>query len=157
MSKKNVSAIVSGMGAATSIIEKLVAKARNRGITDETIHSLATPVGEKLIDRFVDVLVSAIKGISDGILESGKTHTYRILRPVAPTPAASHSFKANDTFFKKESGVKLVERGSNFRSWFAGKVEEDAPVRCGPGFLSQFLNPGNLACPPKPRRRQGVS
>lgn len=53
--------------------------------------------------------------------------TYRILRPVAPTLAERHQFKADETFFNKESGVKMVGHGSNFTSWFKGKVEEDAP------------------------------
>lgn len=56
-------------------------------------------------------------------------HIYRILRPIPPTPVATGPFEADKTFFNKKnkSGVKMVEHGSNFRSWFAGKVEEGAP------------------------------
>ena len=66
--------------------------------------------------------VVAIQSRTNG--EPTEERTYSVLKPVqlAPNP-----FKADDTFFNKKSGVKMVEHGSNFISWFTGKVEEDAP------------------------------
>ncbi len=56
-----------------------------------------------------------------------KPRIRKVLRPVAPKPVESCPFKADDTFFSKSSGVKMVEHGLNFISWFASKVEEDVP------------------------------
>lgn len=75
----------------------------------------------------VALCVSAIKGRTNGAPESGRT--YKILRPVVATsPTTNQPFKADDTFFNKKSGVKMVPHSSNFTSWFTGKVEEDVPV-----------------------------
>ena len=68
--------------------------------------------------------VIAIKGRTNGSPKAERT--YRILRPVA-SPTVSRPFKADDTFFSKSSGVKMVPHGSNFTAWFAGKVHEDVP------------------------------
>ena len=80
----------------------------------------------------VTLCVTAIKGRTDGAPKPERT--YRILRPVPRPLAASRPFKAEDTFFNKKSGVKMVEHGGNFTSWFTGSVEEDAPE----GMLQPF-------------------
>lgn len=73
--------------------------------------------------------------------EPTRERTYRILRPVAPKPAVSDTFKADETFFNKKSGVKMVEHGSNFTSWFTGKVEEGVPAEILVAFvLTQGAN-----------------
>ena len=69
--------------------------------------------------------IAAIKSRTNRTLKAERA--YRILRPVVPTTSTRRLFKADDTFFNKRSGVKMVEHGSNFTSWFTGRVEEDAP------------------------------
>ncbi|MDP1688726.1 MAG: hypothetical protein Q8L47_01170 [bacterium] len=59
MARKDVSSIESGMGASASIIHSLFQKARKRGVPDGVIHSLSTPQGEGLLDKFVEILASA--------------------------------------------------------------------------------------------------
>ena len=59
MAKKDVSAIVSGMGVGLLILTSFVEKARKRGLGDEVIHQLATPEGDLLLDRFVDLMAGA--------------------------------------------------------------------------------------------------
>jgi hypothetical protein len=56
MAKKDVSAIVSGMGVGLSILTSFIEKARKRGLGDEVIHQLATPEGDLLLDKFVDLM-----------------------------------------------------------------------------------------------------
>jgi len=55
-SKKDVSAIVSGMGLAMSLVTSLMSKARRLGCEDEDIHRLATPEGENLLDMMAEVI-----------------------------------------------------------------------------------------------------
>jgi len=59
MAKKDVSAIISGMGVGLSILSSVVEKARKRGLGEEVIHQLATPEGDKLLDKFVDLMAEA--------------------------------------------------------------------------------------------------
>ena len=59
MAKKDVSAIVSGMGVGLSIRNSFVEKARKRGLGDEVIHRLATPEGDEILDKFVDLVAEA--------------------------------------------------------------------------------------------------
>ena len=59
MAKKEVSAIVSGMGLGMSILTALMEKAKKRGLSDEAIHRLATPEGDALLDKFVSILAEA--------------------------------------------------------------------------------------------------
>ena len=59
MAKKDVSAIVSGMGVGLSILNSFVEKARKRGLGDEVIHRLATPEGDEILDKFVDLVAEA--------------------------------------------------------------------------------------------------
>ena len=74
----------------------------------------------------VALCVTAIKGRTNGTPKTERA--YRILRSVTPKPAETTlPFKADETFFNKKSGVKMTEHGSNFKSWFGGKVEEDVP------------------------------
>jgi hypothetical protein len=72
-----------------------------------------------------ELCVTAIKSRTNSVPKAERA--YQVLRPVAPKPAANRPFKADDTFFNKKSGVKMVRHGDNFTSWFAGKVEENAP------------------------------
>lgn len=57
MSKKNVSALVGGMGVAMTIITNLVQKAREKNFTDEDLHRLATPEGDLMLDCFIELMV----------------------------------------------------------------------------------------------------
>jgi hypothetical protein len=57
MAKKDVSAVVSGMGVAMSVITALVAKVRELGGSDEDIHRLATPEGENLLSGMAEVII----------------------------------------------------------------------------------------------------
>ena len=75
----------------------------------------------------VALCVTAIKGRTNGAPKSERT--YKVLRPITATPLGTgRPFKADDTFFNKKSGVKMVLHGSNFTSWFTGKVEKDVPT-----------------------------
>lgn len=58
MAKKDVSAIVSGMGVGMSIIQGLDKKIRDKGGTDEDVHILATPAGEKYLDELADLVMT---------------------------------------------------------------------------------------------------
>ncbi|OGZ52786.1 MAG: hypothetical protein A3B25_02935 [Candidatus Ryanbacteria bacterium RIFCSPLOWO2_01_FULL_48_26] len=69
--------------------------------------------------------VTAIKNRTNGAPKTERT--YQILRPVAQPPATNRSFRADDTFFNKKSGVKMGEHSSNFKNWYASKTEENAP------------------------------
>jgi len=51
----------------------------------------------------------------------------RVLGPIATRSTDLHRFKAGDTFFNQNSGVKMVPHGPNFTKWFSGKVEENVP------------------------------
>ncbi len=59
MSKRDVSAIVSGMGVGMAILTALMEEVKGRGLSEETIHRLATPEGNALLKEFVSVLVEA--------------------------------------------------------------------------------------------------
>ncbi len=70
--------------------------------------------------------ITAIRNRNNGVPKTERT--YRILQSITPKPVESNRpFNADETFFNKKSGVKMVEHGSNFKSWFGGKVEDDAP------------------------------
>ena len=56
MAKKDVSSIVSGMGVGMAILTSLMEKAKKRGLPEESIHRLATPQGDALLDKMVAVL-----------------------------------------------------------------------------------------------------
>ncbi len=56
MSKKNVSDIVSGAGWIASFASELIKALRERGVSDEDIHSFVTEEGKSLVDRIADVL-----------------------------------------------------------------------------------------------------
>lgn len=57
MARKDVSAIVSGMGVGMSIIQTLDKKIRDKGGADEDVHILATPAGEEYLDRLADMVI----------------------------------------------------------------------------------------------------
>ena len=58
-SKKNVSGLVSSLGMLMSIFTKLFEKMRNAGLGDEDLHRLATPEGDILLDKFVELMAKA--------------------------------------------------------------------------------------------------
>ena len=53
MAKKDVAAIVSGMGLGSSIIDSVVREAKKAKLSDEVIHSLGTPAGERHIEALI--------------------------------------------------------------------------------------------------------
>ena len=57
MARKDKSAIVSGAGWIGSLADKLVRTAREHGVSDEKVHSLATDDGEAVINAMVDAAV----------------------------------------------------------------------------------------------------
>lgn len=61
MAKKNVSLLVSAAGWIAGLVEKLVIALRERGITDEEIHSLVTEKGDVLIGRIADAITEFVK------------------------------------------------------------------------------------------------
>lgn len=70
MARKGVHALVSGMGAACSIMETLVREARDCGVPDEAIHNLTTEEGRKIIRGWVQSL--------KGVVQSALTLAERI-------------------------------------------------------------------------------
>ena len=73
-------------------------------------------------------IVVMVDAIRNRPKEPVPERTYKVLRPpVTPKTVEPRSFKADDTFFNKKSGVKMVSHGSDFTSWFTGKVEDDVP------------------------------
>ena len=97
----------------------------------EYFNSLATKDAQWVIQNPKDaagLFVAAVKGRDNGTPQTERT--YSVLRRVQPEPTppvATSPFNANDTFFNKKAGVKMVNHGSNFTGWFTGKVEEEAP------------------------------
>jgi hypothetical protein len=61
MPKKHTSAIVSGMGVALNIVTDLCAKVREAGGTDDDIHRLVTPDGQKILTNMARLVVEARK------------------------------------------------------------------------------------------------
>ncbi len=87
---------------------------------------LSTEDAQWAIQNPKDAAALCVTAIKSRTNEAPKTErTYKVLRPVAPKILEPPPFKADDTFFSKSSGVKMVPHGSNFTAWFAGKVEED--------------------------------
>lgn len=66
MAKKDVSAIVSGMGMALSILQSLADKAKKKGCTDEDLHRLATPEGEAILEKIAD-LIAESRNLDKGV------------------------------------------------------------------------------------------
>ena len=60
-SKLDKSTIVAGAGFVASIFIMLVKKVRTQGGTDEDIHRLATPDGEKILDKIVELIVGGVR------------------------------------------------------------------------------------------------
>ncbi len=91
----------------------------------------------------IATMVAAIRNRPKGPVEK---RIYKILRPIpTPPPTESLPFNADKTFFNKKSGVKMVEHGSNFKSWFGGKVEEDFPEgELRPLTLTQSANDSEI-------------
>ncbi len=59
--KKNVPAIVSGAGWIGSFANGLIKELRERGVSDEAIHSLATDNGELPVGKIADMLAEIIQ------------------------------------------------------------------------------------------------
>ena len=72
----------------------------------------------------IEVMVAALRNRPK---ESAPEHTYKVLRPAMPKVDEPRPFKADETFFNKNSGLKMVPHGDNFTKWFTGKVEDDVP------------------------------
>jgi hypothetical protein len=72
----------------------------------------------------IEVMVAALRNRPK---EPAPECTYKVLRPATPKVAEPPLFKADDTFFNKNSGLKMVSHGDNFTKWFTGKVEDDVP------------------------------
>lgn len=80
--------------------------------------------------------VTAIKGRQDGAPKPERT--YKLLQPLTQLASEPTTFKADDTFFTKKTGVKITYVGDNFKSWFAGKVEESVePAQLSPFKLTK--------------------
>lgn len=56
MTKKNVPEMISAMGLASEIVNRLVRTARARNVPDEALYALSTEHGKETIERMVDVL-----------------------------------------------------------------------------------------------------
>jgi len=78
--------------------------------------------GERGIDRFL----AGELIVSEKPRPTTEPRTFKVLRPM-DLPAAPATFSADETFFAKKPCVKISYLGDNFRSWFAGAVEENAP------------------------------
>ncbi|MFA7314876.1 MAG: hypothetical protein WC025_03015 [Candidatus Magasanikbacteria bacterium] len=63
------------MGLGLSILTILTDKAKKRGLTDEEIHSLATPNGERYIDQLVENMAAAR---NSSFVQSGRKTIARI-------------------------------------------------------------------------------
>ena len=61
MAKRNVPLFVSAVGWIASLVEKLINVLREKGITDEEIHSLVTKDGDVLIGAIADAIVEFLK------------------------------------------------------------------------------------------------
>lgn len=57
--KKDVGAVVAGMGVAMSIITSIYQKLKAKGLGDVDLHMLATPKGDLLLDKLVELMVEA--------------------------------------------------------------------------------------------------
>ncbi len=54
--KKDVSAIISGLGWALGFLQLLMGKAQQAGLSEEVIHRLGTPDGEKYINALIELM-----------------------------------------------------------------------------------------------------
>lgn len=61
MAKKNVSAIVSGAGWIASFASELIKTLRERGVSDNDIHSLVTEEGKLPVGKIADVLAEEFR------------------------------------------------------------------------------------------------
>ena len=121
MAKKEVSAIVSGMGIGMSILTALMEKAKKRGLPEEAIHRLATPEGDALLDKFVNMLAEASGAIADIF----RVQVNYDLKLEAAIRAGNYDWKNNDindkNFPSKRSGsaeldIRLVHFNKNMSS-----------------------------------------
>lgn len=75
MSKKNVSAIVSGAGWIGGLADGLIKTLRERGVSDEAIHSLVTEGGQLPIGKIADALAEVIGWARNFCLKVGQRKT----------------------------------------------------------------------------------
>jgi len=85
-SKENASALVGGMGVASSLISSLVKEVRERGGKDEDIHRLVTPVGEATLNRIADLILNDGKPPIDPFKNEKRGEGWILLRDVGFNP-----------------------------------------------------------------------
>jgi hypothetical protein len=101
VSKKNVTAIISGAGWIGSFADGLIKELRKRKVSDEGIHSLVTRNGELPIGKIADVLAEMVKKVS----------TF----PIFKTIKLGTGLKNADDFCKalKANGHRIGNWGNN--------------------------------------------
>lgn len=87
MARKDVSVLVSAAGWIGGFMDKLVSALRERGVTDEQIHSLVTEGGEASVDKIADALAemlvrcaSTVYGVFQLTLEGNATASELVKR-----------------------------------------------------------------------------
>lgn len=63
--KKNVSLVVSGAGWIGGLVDRLIKALRERGVSDEAIHSLVVDGGELPIGKIADALAEVIRQVKN--------------------------------------------------------------------------------------------
>lgn len=61
--RKDFSLLLSAAGWIASLVEKIIAVLRERGITDEDIHAMVKEEGKELVDKIADAIAGAVKQI----------------------------------------------------------------------------------------------
>jgi len=78
MAKKDVSMLVSAAGWSASFIGELIPALRERGVSDEEIHSFVKREGRPSVNRIADMLAADIWDIRDDLRDN------KFLRPASP-------------------------------------------------------------------------
>ena len=109
MAKKEVSAIVSGMGVGMAILTSLMEKAKKRGLSEESIHRLATPQGDALLDKMVAVLAEVTAAVGS-VFRALVNYDLRVEAAVREGKYDWSNTDINDKNFKtSHTGQKEVE------------------------------------------------
>ena len=94
----------------------------------ESFDPLRTKDAQWAIQNPKDAAALCVTAIKNRPKEQAE-RTYKILRPIPPTPTPSLPFRVDDTFLNKENGrVKIGGWGSNFETFFRNKEEMAPPV-----------------------------
>lgn len=95
-----------------------------------SFNSLPSVDAQWVIQNPKDAAALCVTAIRNRPKKTAPERAYKVLRPVVtPKPTEPCPFKADEAFFSKTSGVKMVpHHGTDFTSWFTGKVEEDVPT-----------------------------